>query len=35
MQGMKKIEEIFNREAKAVDDLLHIAKVFFLLKQES
>lgn len=35
MQGMKKIEEIFNQKAKAVEDLLHIAKVFFLLKQES
>jgi hypothetical protein len=25
---MKKIEEIFSQDAKVVDDLLHIAKVF-------
>jgi hypothetical protein len=28
LQGMKKIEEIFSLDAKVVDDLLHIAKVF-------
>ena len=28
MQGLKKIEEIFARERKVVDDLLGIAKVF-------
>lgn len=31
MQGMKKLEDIFNHEGKAVDDLLNIAKVFLIL----
>ncbi|XP_065637905.1 nucleolar GTP-binding protein 1 isoform X2 [Quercus suber] len=34
-EGRKKIEEIFSHEGKAVDALLHIAKVFSLLKQDS
>ena len=27
MQGMKKLEDIFNHEGKVADDLLNIAKV--------
>lgn len=27
LQGMERLEEIFNREGKAVDDLLNVAKV--------
>ena len=32
MQGMKKLEDIFNHEGKAADDLLNIAKVSLILK---
>lgn len=28
---MKKVEEVYIHQAKAVDDLLNIAKVFFFL----
>lgn len=31
---MKKLEDIFNHEGKAVDDLLNIAKVLLFWKQE-
>lgn len=29
LQGFQRLEEVFNREGKAVDDLLNIAKVSF------